>query len=320
MPVRPGEGRIAELTEQIAELDRERGAQLDEQRAELEARRAAADARMCTAGGGRRASAGPRSRRPTSGVARRGRLAARPRSRSSGSARERSRVAAQVATIDEFLRARGADAADRHEVTLADGIDAEPGCELALAAVLAGRLGAAVVPDRRTGGEVLDRAGADGGQALVSDGRRGEVDATPPVPGAQPLAAHLRGDGPARAVAERMLVGAWLVDDLDRLPDDFDGIAVTRAGRAWFAASRELRQAPAGGDERVLAERNRRIALAARGEELARDESAASELARAATAGGGGGRRGPGRRRRRSWTRPCASATARPRSATTPPG
>ena len=33
---------------------------------------------------------------------------------------------------------------------------------------------------------------------------------------------------------------------------------MTRAGRVWSGATRELRQAPAVGEERVLAERNRR--------------------------------------------------------------
>ena len=53
----------------------------------------------------------------------------------------------------------------------------------------------------------------------------------------------------------------WVVESLERLSDGFDGVAVTRSGRVWSSRTRELRQAPAVGEERVLAERNRRDAL-----------------------------------------------------------
>ena len=57
-----------------------------------------------------------------------------------------------------------------------------------------------------------------------------------------------------------------MVDALDALPADFSGIAVTRAGRAWLGAWRELHQIAEGGEERVLAERNRRDELIAESE------------------------------------------------------
>jgi chromosome segregation protein len=70
-------------------------------------------------------------------------------------------------------------------------------------------------------------------------------------------------------------------------------VAVTRTGRVWSPGSRELRQAPAVGEDRILAERNRRDTLvdeserAAQAEVSARDavqragaESAAAETAR----------------------------------------
>jgi chromosome segregation protein len=62
------------------------------------------------------------------------------------------------------------------------------------------------------------------------------------------------------------------VDDLTRVADDFNGIAVTTEGRAWFAATRELHQAPSGGQERVLAERNRRDSLIGKSEQAVQTE------------------------------------------------
>jgi chromosome segregation protein len=67
----------------------------------------------------------------------------------------------------------------------------------------------------------------------------------------------------------------WVVHDLTALPKDFAGIAVTREGRVWSAASRELRQVPAGGEDKVLAERNRRDALLTEVERAAQAERAA---------------------------------------------
>jgi chromosome segregation protein len=60
---------------------------------------------------------------------------------------------------------------------------------------------------------------------------------------------------------------------------------VTRGGRAWFSFTRELRQAPRGGSERVLAERNRRDALIAESEPAVQAEhSALAGVEAAATA------------------------------------
>jgi chromosome segregation protein len=58
----------------------------------------------------------------------------------------------------------------------------------------------------------------------------------------------------------------------------FAGVAVTPTGRVWSAPSREVRQAPAVGEERVLAERNRRDGLIA-----ASEAAVQAELAAAAT-------------------------------------
>jgi chromosome segregation protein len=85
----------------------------------------------------------------------------------------------------------------------------------------------------------------------------------------------VRGPSEAVALARRLLANAWVVDDVEQMPPGFTGVAVTRSGRAWFGFTRELRQAPQGGSERVLAQRNRR-------EELARESARAVAAERAA--------------------------------------
>src|SRR5204862_6880349 len=81
-----------------------------------------------------------------------------------------------------------------------------------------------------------------------------------------------------------LLADAWVVERLDNVPDDFAGIAVTRSGRAWFGAWSELRQAPAGGEDRLLAAANRRDELIAATERAASDERAAAAVVESATA------------------------------------
>ena len=60
------------------------------------------------------------------------------------------------------------------------------------------------------------------------------------------------------ALAASLLAGAWVVHSLESLPAGFGGTAVTRGGRVLFGSTGELRQAPAGGEQRVLEQRNRR--------------------------------------------------------------
>src|SRR6185369_10724705 len=62
------------------------------------------------------------------------------------------------------------------------------------------------------------------------------------------------------------------------------GIAVTKDGRVWSPATRELRQVSAGGADRVLAERNRRDALVAQVDGAARAAQAEVERAQQAVA------------------------------------
>jgi chromosome segregation protein len=205
-------------------------------------------------------------------VARRARRAAE--TSAEAARREAAKIGGELASVNQFLRSHaGAPGGAR---SLADELEVQPGCELALAAALGGRLRSAMVEDVPSARALLDRMGTDGGRALVGgDGAPGACPATPPAPGAQRLADLVGGPDVAVAVATRLLADSWLVDDLDALPAGFSGIAVTRSGRAWFGHTRELRQAPQGGSERVLAERNRRDALVAKSEEAVRAERGA---------------------------------------------
>jgi chromosome segregation protein len=86
------------------------------------------------------------------------------------------------------------------------------------------------------------------------------------------------------ALARGLLGGVWVLESVEDLPASFDGAAVTRAGRVWSPRTGELRQAPSAGDERVLAERNRREQLIAASERAAQAELAAVDLLERATA------------------------------------
>ena len=131
-------------------------------------------------------------------------------------------------------------------------------------------LRAAVVADRAAAAALLDGAGSEGGRALVIDARAGAppVAGEPPAAGAERLSDHVRGRGEAVTLTQALLSRTWVLDTIEGLTQSFAGIAVTKTGRVWSAVTAELRQAPALGEERVLAERNRR-------EELVRASEAA---------------------------------------------
>jgi chromosome segregation protein len=313
--------RIASLEAELAALDSAREVAVADQVAELERRRDAAATEV------ERLEAAVAEREAALEAA----DAAAERARAErdqadaaleAAGREAARIAAELAAVNQFLATRGD--APGGTPSLADRLDVAPGYELALAAALDDRLRAAVVDDLPAGTRLLDRAGDEGGRALVAgapagpsppDGGDGApagapppaatdaapagapppgagspppgapppgAGSAPPVPGAEPLLAHLRGDGPPLALARRLLADAWVVERLEDLPDDFAGIAVTRAGRAWFGAARELRQAPAGGEDRRLAQRNRRDELIRETERAAGAERAATRAVEAA--------------------------------------
>ena len=186
--------------------------------------------------------------------------------------REAASIGGELAAVNHFLR--GQETAPGGARTLADELEVDSGYEFALAAALDGRLRAAVVTDRGAAGSLLDRAGTDGGRALVApDGAASE----PPAPGTAPaggerLLDRVRGDGAALALARTLLADTWVVESMEDLSEAFTGIAVTRSGRVWSARSREVRQAAAVGEERVLAERNRRQGLVEKSEQAVQAE------------------------------------------------
>jgi chromosome segregation protein len=206
-----------------------------------------------------------------------------------GEAQEARRASAQIgaelAAANQFLRshshplARRVGASGESPVqALGELLGVEKGCELAVAAALGGRLEAALVDDMAGAKRLLDAAGPDGGSALLAggDGLGAEdLAGEPPAPGARALADTLSGPDPIVALVRRLLHGAWLVESLEALPDSFAGVAVTRAGRVWFAQLREVRQVSEGGAERVLAMRNERDTLIAATEQAAQAEHAA---------------------------------------------
>ena len=153
-------GAQAELAE-LAEDYRER---LERELAELEARREAATALVAEAGRGGHCRRVPsrRGRRR-----RRGRPSARRELDTAAEAarRESAKVGAELAKVNQFLRANAG--APGGAPALADTLSAAPGYELALAAALGPRLRAAVAPDLASGAALLERAGKDGGAALI---------------------------------------------------------------------------------------------------------------------------------------------------------
>jgi len=290
VPDEAGRGRIEALEAELEQLEAHREAALDRELASLGTEREEADADVSRA-----AALVAQARdalREADAAAEAARLARRETERVAEAARrEAARVGAELAACNQYLRTH-AGAAGRGAAglrSLADELEVEAGCERALAAVLGGRLRAALADDRGEAERLLARLGDEGGRVLVA-GADDEAAASaaheppsspeapyaaPPTPGAQRLAGLVRGPAQAVALARRLLGDAWLVDDLAALPPDFRGTAVTTSGRVWLGGPRELRQAPRDGDERVLAERNRRDALVAESERAVQAEQSA---------------------------------------------
>jgi chromosome segregation protein len=271
------DARIAELEQTLARLERDREAELARELVELEGRLRDAGAAVADrAANVERAQVARDEARERLEQARSG---LREAERAVEAARrEAARVGGELAACNQFLRSQ--TAVPGGAKVLADQLDVDPGYELAVAAALDGRLRAAVLGDLPAAGALLDRAGADGGRALIAAAGAKPHPAwdapasadTPPQDGAEPLAGHVHGPGDAAALARRLLRDVWVVESLERLGDRFDGVGVTRAGRVWSPRTRELRQVPAVGEERVLAERNRRDALVRASEAAAQAE------------------------------------------------
>jgi chromosome segregation protein len=264
------ESDLARLEEQRRERVEEELAGLARERVEAESRRSELDA----AAEQRRAAVA--AAESAADEARRARRVAE--SAAEAARREAARVGAELAAANQFLRT--AAGAPGGAPSLADGVAVDPGYERAAAAALGARLSAGVVEDLPAGEKLLDGAGRDGGTALVAraaDPEAGSPGAgsAPPIAGAEALADHVRADGVAAAVVARLLAGVWVVDSLSALPARFAGVAVSRSGRLFDGSTGELHQAPAGGQERVLEQRNRRDELAKASEAAVHAEAAA---------------------------------------------
>jgi chromosome segregation protein len=188
--------------------------------------------------------------------------------------REAARVGGELAVANQFLHSHAsvgdgsAHPPEGAPKALSEELRVRDGYELALAAALGGRLSATLVRDVAGAQELLDRAGPDGGSALLADlesaeesGEPSVSDREPPVAGAERLLDMVSGPKAVLELAERLLGDAWVVERLEDLPAGFGGIAATRTGRVWFAAWGEVGQLTKGGVERVLARRNERDRL-----------------------------------------------------------
>ncbi len=279
----PAEGeRMATLQAELAAIEHEReqqlGSEVSELERELSEQRSHAE-QVAAAGSLARVA---RERADAEAAGLRDRLAQAERS-VEDARREAARIGSELAAANQFLRGHAAvrDAGlEQAPAALSEHLRVQDGFELALAAALGGRLDAALVQDVPGAESLLDRAGPDGGTALLAGSSNASVPtpappAGPPAPGAQRLLDLISGPGEIVELAGRLLHDAWVVERLEDLPRGFDGIAVTRAGRVWFAAWGEVRQLSEGGTERVLARRNERDRLIASAERTAQQEQSA---------------------------------------------
>ncbi len=195
-------------------------------------------------------------------------------------------MGAELAAANQFLRSHSRlGAGDPGAATsLSDELSVRDGYELALAAVLGGRLDAALVSDVAGAQAMLDRAGPDGGAALLAGDPGRPVPSGPAAPsaGAERMLDLLTGPPAVIALAGRLLSDAWVVESLRDVPADFSGVAVTLSGRVWFGSWGEIRQVSEGGSERVLARRNERDRLIASAEIAAQAEHSARQAVESA--------------------------------------
>ena len=291
----PEANRRGELEAELGELEADLLERLEAELTELEAERTRAERGLGELEGDverLRAERHQAGERAETARAARGELErAVERARS-----EAARVGGELASVNHFLRGAARPPGDGR--SLAEELRVDDGYELALAAVLGPLMRAAVAGDLAEAESMLDSTGGRGGAALVAGDTGGSggappADGPPPATGAElpatpagfagaeRLLDHVRPAAGVTALAERLLAQAWVVDSLTGLsPGSFSGVAVTRTGRLLAGASGELRQAPAGADERLLAEAARRDGLV----ELSRSAAEAEAEAIAALA------------------------------------
>ncbi|NLT04948.1 MAG: AAA family ATPase [Solirubrobacterales bacterium] len=278
-PKAGSDARIAELEAELEALEGRRKERLEQELAELRAEREAAAKRRGEL------ELVANERRDALAAAERAADAARAQRREAERAaeaarNEAARVGADLAAVNQYLRA--SESAPGGARALSEQLRVEPGYELALAAALGPRLGAGVVESVGDGERLLDGAGDEGGHVLVAGASGAAADDAAPAADAERLLDRVAADGPAAELARRLLAGVWVVESLAAVPEGFAGVAVTRAGRVWRPAAGDLRQAPAGGAERVLEQRNRRDELVAVSERAIQAETEARAVVDAA--------------------------------------
>jgi chromosome segregation protein len=262
----PGGSLLAELEAELSRLDHERDARIateleDIERGRVEADRRAAeldqqiDAQGIELDRAQRAADEAREVRRRAGE------------QVEETARKRAALELELASIVE--RQQLVD--DSAGPSLAQKVTAHQGYEAALAAALGGRLTAILVEDLGSGARAIERSSPEGARVLVKRGRAAGGRSQPPDEGAERLFDHLSCEPDARELLERLLDDAWVVERIDQVRKDFEGIAVTRAGIAYRGRAGEIRRLPVGGPERVLAERGRRGQIEAELELLAAD-------------------------------------------------
>ena len=283
--------RVGARAEAVAHADRElRGAlqerqlRLDELGGELELE-GDADIRVAELEAELKQLGGERGDLKTAGeaLARAERAHGLARAEAERASQRRSALAGELAAVEAKLAAA---AAEDGEQVLAGMIEAGSGLELAVSAALGERLRARVVDSLEQGADHLREA--DGAARALVAGNGAETLDEPPADGARRLLDLLEVEEPARPVLERLLANAWLVPELDEVPEDFEGIAVTADGACYDGAARELRRLPRAGTDPALAARSAREDLASRlaerdrTEQRARNELEAAEQAFAA--------------------------------------
>ena len=192
-------------------------------------------------------------------------------------AERRAALAGQLAAAEAQLAGASGDGGEN---ALAGMIEAASGLELAISVALGERLRASVVGSVAEGTERMRRA--DGAARALVASAPAPAAGTAPVEGARRLVDLVEAEGAAREVVERLLANAWLVDDLERVPDDFSGIAVTADGECFDGGAGELRKVPRAGTDPALAARSLREELAGRLEERERTEQRTANDAEAA--------------------------------------
>ena len=302
------EERVQAIEQALAQIDSEHEREMEREIAGLESERKAAIERAEQLQDQARAAREARAEADARAESARSELR-KLEAQAESARREAAKVGAELAAANQFLRSHagihGASADSPR--ALSDALRVKPGYELALTAALGGRLDAALVADMDGARALLDKVGPDGGAALLagqaaleqSDRQEGASASSssqsapdgpgdaegagtheagrPPAPGAEPLASLVSGSGATLDLARRLLADAWVLERLEDVAPDFQGVACTSSGRVLFGAWGELRQVAAGGAERVLARRNERDSLIADSERVVAAEHAARE-------------------------------------------